>query len=95
MNFNHKALLLLASDGGFPSYAIYDDGCHLVQFIKNHLGHDFRKMRATQCLDQIKCSVDRVHFKNQVGTWCRCNMNSDKNLRKLCLLDESKIHTHI
>ena len=73
---------LIASAGGFPNCAVYDDGCHLVEFLKNHLGRDLHTSTASQFLYNTKFSVDRVHFKNHVGKWCRRHMNPDDNRSK-------------
>lgn len=83
-------LVCAASNGAFPNCAVYDDGCHLVEFLRNHLGHDLRRTSASEFLANIKFSVDRVHFKNHVGKWCRRHMNPDDNR---CKLDKMKYET--
>lgn len=71
--------LLLASDYNFPKCGVYDDGCHLVEFIRNHYGLDLAETPASKLLYETRFSVDRTHFKGHVGAWCRAHMNPNKN----------------
>ncbi|CAF4546184.1 unnamed protein product, partial [Rotaria socialis] len=68
-----------ASDFNFPKCGVYDDGCHLVAFIRNHYGADLRTTSASTVLYGTQFSVDRTHFRGHVGRWCRTHMNPDKN----------------
>ncbi|CAM4837341.1 unnamed protein product [Rotaria magnacalcarata] len=68
-----------ASNYNFPKCGVYDDGCHLVEFIRNHYGQDLKRTSASTSLYETKFSVDRTHFKGHVGRWCRANMNPYKN----------------
>ena len=70
---------ILASDFNFPKCGVYDDGCHLVEFIRNHYSHDMAQTPASTMLYETRFSVDRTHFKGHVGRWCRANMNPNKN----------------
>ncbi|CAF4567428.1 unnamed protein product [Rotaria socialis] len=65
--------------GVIPKTAAYDDGCHLVEYLHKHLGKDLNSTAAANSLAQVKFSVDRTHFRNHVGTWCRANMNPNDN----------------
>ncbi|CAM4882757.1 unnamed protein product [Rotaria socialis] len=65
--------------GVIPKTAAYDDGCHLVEYLHEHLGKDLNNTAAANSLAQVKFSVDRTHFRNHVGTWCRANMNPNDN----------------
>ncbi|CAM4793118.1 unnamed protein product [Rotaria magnacalcarata] len=58
---------------------VYDDGCHLVKYVKNHIGRDLTKTSAMELLASTPISVDRSHFRNHVGDFSRQNMNPDKN----------------
>ncbi|CAF1436638.1 unnamed protein product [Rotaria magnacalcarata] len=69
--------------GNLPPAACYDDGCHLVQYLHNHIGKDIVATDAATLLSNVKFSVDRTHFKNHVGEWCLANMNPDDNRREL------------
>ncbi|CAF1522398.1 unnamed protein product, partial [Rotaria magnacalcarata] len=69
-----KIFILVA--GTLPPAGCYDDGCHLVKYLRNHIGKDLKAtdLKATdaaQILSNIKFSVDRTHFKYHVGKWCR------------------------
>lgn len=57
----------------------YDDGCSLVRFVQNRLGKSLNATPAASTLAQVKFSVDRTHFRNHVGDWCRKHMNPDQN----------------
>jgi hypothetical protein len=61
----------------------YDDGCHLIKYLHKHIGKDLKATDAAVLLSNVKFSVDRTHFKNHVGVWCRANMNPDDNRCKL------------
>jgi hypothetical protein len=61
----------------------YDDGCNLIKYLHKHIGNDLNATDAAVILSNIKFSVDRTHFKNHVGKWCRANMNPADNRRKL------------
>ncbi|CAF1016734.1 unnamed protein product [Adineta ricciae] len=65
--------------GKLASTCVYDDGCHLVRYIKNHIGREINKTPAMILLDSTPISIDRSHFRNHVGTFCRTTMNPDKN----------------
>ncbi|CAF4143071.1 unnamed protein product [Rotaria magnacalcarata] len=65
--------------GQLAPTCVYDDGCHLVKYIKNHIGADLSQTPAMLLLDSTPISVDRSHFRNHVGTFCRKTMNPDKN----------------
>lgn len=58
---------------------MYDDGCHLAEYLHNHFGLDLASTAASSVLKQTPFSIDRAHFKNHVGRWCRDNMNPDRN----------------
>ncbi|CAF1498645.1 unnamed protein product [Adineta steineri] len=42
-------------------------------------GKDLKSTDAAVLLSKVKFSVDRTHFKNHIGHWCRRNMNPDDN----------------
>ena len=65
--------------GKLAPTCVYDDGCHLVRYIKNHIGREINKTSAMVLLDATPISIDRSHFRNHVGTFCRTTMNPDKN----------------
>ena len=71
--------ILIASDFSFPKCGVYDDGCHLVEFIRNHYGRDLVSTPASTLLHQTRFSVDRTHFRGHVRRWCRLHMNPNKN----------------
>jgi hypothetical protein len=71
---------------------VYDDGCHLVAFVRNHIGSDLIRTRALHLLAATPVSVDRMHFKNHVGRFCRLEMNPDANR---CKYFFSAIHIEI
>ncbi|CAF1004960.1 unnamed protein product [Rotaria sordida] len=58
---------------------VYDDGCHLFKYVKNHIGTDLAKTSAMEILASTPISVDRSHFRNHISTFCRRMMNPDKN----------------
>ena len=62
-----------------PPAGCYDDGCHLIRYLHKHIGIDLNATDAAVALSKIQFSVDRTHFKNHVGKWCRANMNPDDN----------------
>ncbi|CAF1543645.1 unnamed protein product [Adineta ricciae] len=65
--------------GKLPPAGCYDDGCHLIKYLHNHIGNDLKATDAAMSLSTIKFSVDRTHFKNHIGHWCRRNMNPNNN----------------
>ncbi|CAF1049578.1 unnamed protein product [Rotaria magnacalcarata] len=65
--------------GKLAPTVVYDDGCHLVKYVKNHIGRDLAKTSAMELLASTPISVDRSHFRNHVGDFSRQNMNPDKN----------------
>ncbi|CAF3600940.1 unnamed protein product [Rotaria socialis] len=67
--------------GKLPPAGCYDDGCHLVKYLHNHIGKDLKATDAARILFDVKFSVDRTHFKNHVGKWCLTNMNPADNRR--------------
>lgn len=58
---------------------VYDDGCHLVAYVRNHIGQELNRTPALELLASTPISVDRLHFKNHVGSFCRLEMNPDTN----------------
>ncbi|CAF3328592.1 unnamed protein product [Rotaria socialis] len=54
--------------GVVPKTAVYDDGCHLIEYLHKHIGKDLVETYAGKALSQIKFSVDRTHFRNHVGS---------------------------
>ncbi len=70
--------------GQLAPTCVYDDGCHLVRYVKNHIGQELVKTPAMELLDSTPISVDRSHFRNHVGTFCRRTMNPDKNPCSYC-----------
>ena len=78
---------------------VYDDGCHLAAFLRNHVDHDIRRTTAMDILEQTPISVDKMHFKNHVGDFCRKNMDPNKNrcesrLRWMLFLDSISNEQH-
>ena len=65
--------------GRFAPTLVYDDGCHLVAYVRNHIGRDLVQTTASKLLANTPISVDRMHFKNHVGAFCRQNMNPNDN----------------
>jgi hypothetical protein len=65
--------------GRLAPTCVYDDGCHLVKYIKRNKGKKLNATPAIELLDSIPISVDRSHFRNHVGSFCRRTMNPDKN----------------
>ncbi len=65
--------------GVVPKTAVYDDGCHLIKYLHKHIGKDLIATDAAKKLAEVKFSVDRTHFRNHVGYWCRKNMNPEDN----------------
>jgi hypothetical protein len=73
---------------------VYDDGCHLVKYVINHIGKDLSKTSAMEILASTPISVDRSHFRNHVGIFCRKTTNPDKNpcqCSDFCILKNSII----
>lgn len=54
--------------GVIPKTAVYDDGCHLVEYLHDDLGNDFNRTLTANNLAQVKFSIDRTHFRNHIGT---------------------------
>ena len=50
-----------------------------MEFIRKHYGQDLKCTSASKLLHETQFSVDRMHFKEYVGRWCRAHMNSYKN----------------
>jgi hypothetical protein len=69
--------------GKLTSAGCYDDGCHLIKYLHNHIGNDLKATDAAVLLSNVKFSVDRTHFKNHVGHWCRTHMNPNDNRCKV------------
>ncbi|CAM4831875.1 unnamed protein product [Rotaria magnacalcarata] len=76
---NHRTLIGSCVAGQLAPTCVYDDGCHLVKYIKNHIGNELAQTPAMLLLNSTPISVDRSHFRNHVGTFCRQTMNPDKN----------------
>lgn len=72
-----NSYLLVA--GRLAPTLVYDDGCHLLKYVKNHLGRDLNETSAMQLFSTTPISVDRSHFRNHVDPFCRSTMNPDKN----------------
>ncbi|CAM4844762.1 unnamed protein product [Rotaria magnacalcarata] len=72
------------SDNALPKIACYDDGCHLVRFVQRHVGKLITDTPASNTLKNTKFYIDKAHWKNHVGTWCKENMSpyatSDLNM---------------
>ncbi|CAF1399340.1 unnamed protein product [Rotaria magnacalcarata] len=77
----HRSYSEKQMSGNLPPAACFHDGCHLVQYLHNHIGEDLVATDAATSLSNVKFSVDRTHFKNHVGEWCLANMNPDDNRR--------------
>lgn len=63
--------LIFLVSGRLSPTVVYDDGCHLVEYVRNHIGHDLNRTVASELLASTPISVDRMHFKNHVGRFCR------------------------
>lgn len=72
-------MILYLVSGTIPSVGCYDDGCRLVKYIHNNIGKRLNSTTALQALLNVKFSVDRTHFRNHVGKWCRANMDPNQN----------------
>lgn len=68
----------LVSDRLAPTL-VYDDGCHLVSYVRKRTGKDLTETDALKTLAVTPISVDRMHFRNHVGRFCRLEMNPNKN----------------
>lgn len=80
-----------------PSAGCYDDGCRLVRYVHKRLGASLNPTPAAVTLSKVQFSVDRTHFRNHVGVWCRENMDPAKNEGSfLCLLylQETSMNLH-
>ena len=62
-----KCFLYLIVAGKLAPTVVYDDGCHLVKYVKNHIGRDLAKTSEMELLASTPISVDRSHFRNHVG----------------------------
>lgn len=78
-------LFSLLAAGRFVPTVVYDDGCHLAAFLRNHVDHDIVRTTAMDILERTPISVDKMHFKNHVGDFCRKNMDPNKNRCELKL----------
>jgi hypothetical protein len=81
-----NCFLYFPVSGQLAPTCVYDDGCHLVKYIKNHIGKELVKTPAMTILDSTPISVDRSHFRNHVGKFCRNTMNPDKNPRSYFII---------
>ncbi|CAF3077858.1 unnamed protein product [Rotaria socialis] len=77
-------MILLVGGDSLPRIACYDDGCHLVRFVQKNVGKLITNTPASEALKMTKFYIDKSHWKNHVGTWCKENMspysNSDLNM---------------
>ena len=71
--------MLYVVAGRLAPTCVYDDGCHLVQYIKRNKGKSLAATPAIELLDSTPISVDRSHFRNHIGSFCRRTMNPDEN----------------
>ena len=71
--------VLFLVSGRLAPTLVYDDGCHLVAYIRNHIGRELMRTEALNLLATTPVSVDRLHFKNHVGRFCRKEMDPNKN----------------
>lgn len=62
-----SSLRSLASGGFFPPNIVYDDGCHLVEYLQNHFDVDLAVTEASSLLKTTPFSIDRAHYRNHVG----------------------------
>ena len=75
-----------------PEVLAYDDACHLSMFLINRLGRFGRSILAVYLLvvHKVKIVVDRFHWKNHTGAFCKRNNNpykceqADKNKTEKC-----------
>ena len=63
-----------------PEVLVYDDACHLSMFLINRLGRFGRSILAAFLLSyhRVKIAVDKLHWKNHTGLFCRRNNNPYK-----------------
>ena len=61
----------------WPKYLVYDNGCHLEQFIGEHLKETTLR---SQILRKTKIVVDRFHFLEHKDSHTYCRENCDPNL---------------
>ena len=73
------AHLIFLVAGRLAPTIVYDDGCHLAAYIRNHSGRDLVRTAAVELLERTPISVDKMHFKNHVGDFCRKTMNPYEN----------------
>ncbi|CAF1513157.1 unnamed protein product, partial [Adineta steineri] len=59
----------------FPKIACYDDGCHLVRSVHKNVGKLIVDTPASNVLKSTRFYIDKSHFKNHVGDWCKKNMS--------------------
>lgn len=79
MNYIIHISLYVVVSGRLAPTLVYDDGCHLVAYVRNHIGIDLIRTNALELLANTPISVDRLHFKNHVGSYCRREMNPNNN----------------
>ena len=60
-----------------PAVLAYDDGCHLSMFLLNRLGRFGTSILAVFLLQlqKVKIMVDKFHWKNHTGSFCKRNNN--------------------
>jgi hypothetical protein len=60
-----------------PAVLAYDDGCHLSMFLLNRLGRFGTSILSVFLLQlhKVKIKVDKFHWKNHTGTFCKRNNN--------------------
>lgn len=75
----------IVSDNALPRVACYDDGCHLVRFVHKNVGKLITDTPASNTLKNTKFYIDKAHWKNHVGTWCKANMSPYANSGKMTL----------
>ena len=74
-----RLLYSASAYGRLAPTLVYDDGCHLVAYVRNHIGKDLTETGELRTLANTPVSVDRMHFKNHVGRFCRKEMNPENN----------------
>ncbi|CAF3562642.1 unnamed protein product [Rotaria socialis] len=84
LSYNKQQIIVVFSfyvlvSGRLSPTVVYDDGCHLVAYVRNHIGRDLTRTSALELLASTPISVDRLHFKNHVGIYCRLEMDPNKN----------------
>jgi len=76
---NNSFLFFVVAGDGLPTMACYDDGCHLVRFVHKNVGKLITDTPASNILRNTKFYIDKTHFKNHVGSWCKNNMSPYAN----------------